>query len=226
MKEIPKSKRYALGWYNEGVTHLSIKEYDEAKDFFEKALGVIPDHPDFLIGYGDVLYARGSFKEAYQHYISALHSEPDNYLAWEKVGITLLRLEKYAEALEIFQNLAELNPYNGEIWYALGLAQLGMKDEKTARESLIKARRYKPNQPALWFTLSTLEPSPAEAIPLLQRGYHIDPTNLDIILELVSRLLAMGRTEEAIQYCEKARAMAPENPRIHELLQQCMDAVS
>ncbi|MBS1193730.1 MAG: Anaphase-promoting complex, cyclosome, subunit 3, partial [Methanomicrobiales archaeon] len=68
MKDIPKSKRYALGWYHEGITHLSINEYEEAITFFDKALTVIPDHPDFLIGKGDVHYAMGQYDEAYRLY--------------------------------------------------------------------------------------------------------------------------------------------------------------
>jgi tetratricopeptide (TPR) repeat protein len=226
MKEIPKNKRYALGWYSEGVTYLSIKEYDEAKEFFEKALNVIPDHPDFLIGYGDVFFARGDFKEAYRYYLSALHAEPDNHKAWMKVGTALLQLRKFREALEIFQNLLELNPYDGEMWYAQGLAFMGLGREDEARGSFSHARRYNPNQPALWYSLSLLEPSPQEAIQLLQRGHHLDSTNLDILQELVRCLLAIGKTDEAIQFCEKARAIAPDNPRTRELLQQCLDKIA
>ena len=226
MKEIPKNKRYALGWYNEGVTHLTIKEYDEAKEFFEKALGVIPDHPDFLIGFGDVQYACGNFQEAFQYYISALHAEPENYIAWLKAGIALLKLSKFNEALEIFQNLLELSPYDGEIWYARGLALIGMGKEQEAKDSFIHARRYRPNQPALWYSLSQLEPLHEKAIPLLQRGHQLDPENLDILAELVRHLFALGRTEEAIQFCRKAQKIAPESQRIKELLQQCLDTLS
>jgi tetratricopeptide (TPR) repeat protein len=226
MKEIPRNKRYALGWYNEGITYLGIKEYDEAREFFEKALSVIPDHPDFLMGYGDVFFARGNYKEAYRHYLSALHAEPDNYKAWLKVGTALLQLKKYREAQEIFQNLLELNPYDGEMWYAQGLALLGLGRKEEALDSFSHARRYEPNQPALWHTLSLLESSHQAAIALLQRGHHIDPTNLDILLELIRRLMASGRKEEAIQYCDKAREIASDNPRLQELLRECLDTLS
>ncbi len=226
MREIPINKRYALGWYNEGVTYLNINEYDEAREFFEKALSVIPDHPDFLIGYGDVFYARGNFKDAYRYYLSALHEEPNNYKAWLKVGTALLQLKKYSEAQEIFENLLELNPYDGELWYAQGLALLGLERQDEARNALLKARRYEPNQPALWLTLAQLETSHQDAIQYLRRGLHIDPNNLDILLELIKRLIAMGRGEEAVQYCENARVIAPDNARLQELFQQCLEIVS
>ncbi len=226
MKEIPPNKRYALGWYKEGITYLNIHEYDEAREFFEKALSVIPDHPDFLIGYGDLFFARGEFKEAYRYYLSALHEEPENYRAWMKVGTALLQLQKYREAQEIFENLLELNPYDGEMWFAQGRAFMGLGKMDEARNSLAHARRYEPNQPALWLALAQLETSHQEAIPLLQRGLHLDPINLDLLLELIRRLTAIGRTDEALQYCKKAQEIAPEHPRLRELLQQCLDTVS
>jgi tetratricopeptide (TPR) repeat protein len=71
MKEIPKNKRYALGWYNEGITLLGIREYEEAMTFFNKALKAIPNHPDFLIGKGDTYLAMGKYDEAYRYYMDA-----------------------------------------------------------------------------------------------------------------------------------------------------------
>ncbi len=225
MREVPKSKRYALGWYNEGVTYLNIREYDEALEFFEKALAAVPDHPDFLIGLGDVYFARGQFKDAYHNYLQALYAEPDNYKAWMKAGITLLQLGKPDEALEIFQNLLELNGYDGELWFAQGLALLRRGDVEEAKESFTHARRYKPNQPALWYTLATLEKDPEAALSLLQRGYNMDPTNLDILIELIRCLLRLGRKEEAMQSCERALEISPEHPQLQELMQSCLNAM-
>lgn len=225
MREVPKNKRYALGWYNEGITYLNIKEYDEALEFFEKALAAIPDHPDFLIGLGDVYFSRGQFADAYHQYLQALYGEPDNYRAWMKAGITLLKLERPSEALEIFQNLLEITVYDGELWFAHGLALLQRGEVNEAKESFTHARRYKPNQPALWYTLATLEEDPEEELVLLQRGYNMDPSNLDILLEMTRCLLRLGRGEEAIQYCERARTIAPDHPQISELMQSCMDTM-
>ncbi len=225
MREISKSKRYALGWYNEGITRLNIKDYDEAMEFFRKALETVPDHPDFMIGLGDVLFAIGRYKEAYEKYIHVLHLEPDNFQAWLKTGITLFRLNKNDEALEVFDALLEQNAYDGELWLARGLALLELGRKEKARESFINARRYKPNQPALWYNLAKMEKDDTEAIHLLMRGYHMDVTNLDILLELTVRLLSLGRVEESLQYCERAREMAAENPRVQELMQQCLNAM-
>lgn len=224
MKEIPKSKRYAIGWYNEGITHLNINEYEDAMVFFEKALEIIPDHPDFLIGKGDVLFAMANYREAYRQYIKVLHIEPDNYKAWVKTGITLLRLEKDEEALEVLQRLLRMNPYDGEVWFAHGLALFKLGDKEKAKDSLVHARRYKPNQPVLWYTFALIEKNDDEAIRFLERGYNMDPTNLDILVELAKRLFRGDRIKDAIKYCQLALQIDPNNLRIKELLQLCIDA--
>lgn len=225
MREIPVNKRYALGWYNEGITSLNIKEYEEAMSFFEKALAVIPDHPDFLVGKGDVLYAMGRYDEAYQLYRAALEREAGNHKAMLGAGSTLLKLSRFQDALDVFRSMLETNEYDGEVWlgYGIALYQLGRKDE--ARTAFSRTVRYKPNQPALWYYLARDEESDAEALHLLQRGLRLDATNLDILLLIVERLLAMGRASDAATFCRSAITIDPHNEHARSLARRCLDAL-
>jgi len=217
MKEVPKSKRYALGWYHEGVTHLSIQEYEEAMAFFDKALSAIPDHPDFLVGKGDVLFAMGRFSEALLHYQKAVTHDPENYKAWLQIGVTLLKLERYDDSLEVFRKLRSMNEYDGEVWLGLGISLLSLGQRTEAGDALKNAMRFKPNQPALYYYLALNEPDDDQALRLLLRGYRIDSSNLDIIVELVNRLVKSGRKADAAAFYRKAKAIDPGNPRVVEL---------
>jgi tetratricopeptide (TPR) repeat protein len=221
MKEVPKSKRYALGWYHEGVTHLSIQEYEEAMAFFDKALSAIPDHPDFLVGKGDVLFAMGRFAEALQHYQKAVTQDTENYKAWLQIGITLLKLERFDDALEVFRKLRSMNEYDGEVWLGLGISLLSLGQKMEAGDALKNAMRFKPNQPALYYYLALNEQDDDQALRLLLRGYRIDSSNLDIIVELVTRLVRSGRRADAAAFYRKAKAIDPGNPRVMELENVC-----
>jgi tetratricopeptide (TPR) repeat protein len=221
MKEVPKSKRYALGWYHEGVTHLSIQEYEEAMAFFDKALSAIPDHPDFLVGKGDVLFAMGRFAEALQLYQKAATHDPENYKAWLQSGVTLLKLERFDDALEVFRKLHAMNEYDGEVWLGLGISLFSSGQKSEAADALKNAMRFKPNQPALYYYLALSEPDDDQALRLLLRGYRIDSSNLDIIVELVNRLVRSGRKADAAAFFRKARAIDPANPRVVELEDVC-----
>jgi tetratricopeptide (TPR) repeat protein len=222
MREVPVQKRFALGWYNEGVASMDIREYEEAMTFFERALSTIPDHPDFLIGKGDVMFATGRYQEAYEIFLQALTYEPDNLRAILRAGTTLLEMEKYEGALHIFEKGLRINEYDGEFWLGLGIAQFHLGRIEEALTALKRAMRYKPNQPSLWYYLSMLETSDEGAVRMLLRGYRLDSTNLAILIAITERLLSMGRIEEAVEFCRRALAIDSKNAEIQHLAQRCL----
>ncbi|MDT8358164.1 MAG: tetratricopeptide repeat protein [Methanomicrobiaceae archaeon] len=219
MKAIPKNKRYALGWYNEGVTLLSIREYEEAMTFFDNALKAIPGHPDFLIGKGDTYLAMGHFEEAYECYSKSASEEAENFRAWMRSGIALLRMGKHERALETFEKAKDLFEYDGELWLGYGIALIHLQRVDEAAEALKKAMRLKPNQPALYYFLSTLEKKDEEALKLLVRGYRMDPNNLDILLEMAKRYLSLGRQDKAAEVLKRACSIDPKNSLIKKMIE-------
>ncbi|NYT06109.1 MAG: tetratricopeptide repeat protein [Methanomicrobiales archaeon] len=219
MKEIPKNKRYALGWYNEGVTLLGIREYEEAMTFFENALKAIPNHPDFLIGKGDVLLATGNYAEAHHYYQKAISVESDNFRAWMRAGVALLRMGKNEQALTTFEKAKEIFEYDGELWLGYGIALLNVHRTADATEALKKAMRLKPNQPALWYFLSTLEKNDDDALKLLIRGNRMDPGNIDILIEMSKRLLHMNRIDKAAETLKKAYDIDSENMFVRRMIE-------
>lgn len=221
MKDVPKGKRFTIGWYNEGIAHIKTKDYEEALSFMERALEYVPDHPDFLVGKGDVLFAMERYDEAFESYRQAVSEEPHNRKAWLKAGLTLMKLGKYGDALVIFDFLLKEERHDGEIWLGRGIALLNLGRKEEAVESLRNARRLQPDQPLLWHALASLEGDNREAIRLLERGYRIDPTNLEILLAIAERHLAMGLKEDALRWCGEAIALYPNNPRAKEILERC-----
>jgi tetratricopeptide (TPR) repeat protein len=218
MRKIPKNKRYALGWYNEGVTLLSIHEYEEAMTFFENALKAIPNHPDFLIGRGDTHLSMGHYEEALEDYKSAINEEHDNFRAWMRSGNALIRMGKYERALETFKTAINMFEYDGEIWLGYGIALVHLHRTGEAKEALQKAMRLKPNQPALWYFLSTIEENDTEALKLLVRGNRMDPNNTDILIEMVKRLLNLKAFDKAAEVLKRAYSVNPENTLIRSMI--------
>jgi tetratricopeptide (TPR) repeat protein len=218
MTEIPKNKRYALGWYNEGVTLLNIHDYEEAITFFDNALNAVPNHPDFLIGKGDVYLATGKYQQAYQYYKKALDQEPNNFRAWLRSGAALLRMGKDEEALETFEKAKDMFEYDGELWLGYGAALLKFKKYEEAAEAFKRAMRLKPNQPALWYFLSTMEKDDETALKLLARGNRMDPSNIDILVEMTRRLLSSGREEKAREALKNAYKVDSESVKVQRMI--------
>ncbi|MDK2975199.1 MAG: hypothetical protein PWP08_1570 [Methanofollis sp.] len=225
MVHIPPQKRYALGWYNEGVTHLSMHEYEEALSFFDRALHVVPDHPDFLIGKGEVLMAVGNYQEAYQFFIQAATSEPENLRALVMLGNALLKLDRAEPADEAFLAALTLNRYEGEAWLGHGIACHRLGKTGDARIAFQKALNMSPNQPELMYYLAKTAGTDNEAIEYLIRGCRLDPDNIDLLTEMAERLIRLGRFREAALFCTKAEKRCPGNPRIEGVITRCMDAM-
>ncbi|WP_153015872.1 tetratricopeptide repeat protein [Methanofollis ethanolicus] len=225
MQDIPRQKRYALGWYNEGITHLSMHEYEEALSFFERALKVVPDHPDFLIGKGEVLMATGQYTRAYQHFLMAATREPGNLKALVLLGSSLLKLDTPGPADEAFLAALTLNRYDGEAWFGHGAALYNLGRKEEAREAFWQALRKKPNQPELLYYLAKTARNEREALEFLTRGCRLDPTNVDLLHEMAERLIALGHYEEAAAFCTRAGARCPGNPRTEDLIKRCMEGM-
>jgi tetratricopeptide (TPR) repeat protein len=225
MQDIPRQKRYALGWYNEGITHLSMHEYEEALSFFERALRAVPDHPDFLIGKGEVLMATGQYREAYEHFLAAATGEPGNLKAFVLLGSSLLKLGLPEPADEAFLAALTLNRYDGEAWFGHGEALYHLGRTEEAREAFWQALRKKPNQPELMYYLAKTARNDGEAREFLARGCRLDPANVDLLQEMAGRLIARGHYEEAAAFCKRAEARCPGNPRTEDLIKQCMEGM-
>lgn len=225
MAHIPPQKRYALGWYNEGVTHLSMREYEEALSFFDRALKAVPDHPDFLVGKGEVLMAVGDYQEAYQFFIQAATSEPENIRALVMLGNALLKLKKPESADEAFLAALTLDRYEGEAWLGHGIACYLLNKEDDARAAFQKAMSRSPNQPELMYYLAKTARTDNEAIEYLIRGCRLDPDNIDLLIEMADRLIRLGKCREAALFCTRAEERSPENTRIQALIGRCMEAM-
>jgi len=202
-----------------------MREYEEALSFFDRALRTVPDHPDFLVGKGEVLMAVGDYQEAYQFFIQAATSEPENLRALIMLGNALLKLGKPEPADEAFLAALTLNRYEGEAWLGHGIAchQLGKNEE--ARTAFQKALNMSPNQPELMYYLAKTARTDNEAIEYLIRGCRLDPDNIDLLTEMAERLIRLGKFREAALFCTKAEKRSPGNPRIEAAISRCMEAM-
>ncbi|MBP2146068.1 tetratricopeptide (TPR) repeat protein [Methanofollis sp. W23] len=217
-------KRYALGWYHEGITHLSIHEYEDALSYFDRALRAVPNHPDFLIGKGKVLMALKNYHEAYEYFLAATTAEPENSTGYLHLGTALLTLERYDPANEAFLAAITLDTHDGEAWLGHGIARYHLGNEVGAKEALLTAYRLKPNQPALMYYLARTASSEREAIDYLLRGWRLDPENLSLITGLAERLMDIGRPKEAAGFCRRALALCPDDPRVRAITKRCREA--
>jgi len=108
----------AEDWYELGC-ELEMSSTAEAKDAYERALKVEPDHPDANVNLGRILHEEGAPALAEKHYRAALEGDPGHETAAFNLGVALEDLGHTAEAVRAYKRAIALDPGNADAHYNL-----------------------------------------------------------------------------------------------------------
>lgn len=111
---------------------------EEARDKMAKAARLQP--PAALLNQmGGVMLDLRQPQEALKYYRLAIDAEPTYLPALVNAGNLLSSLQRYPEALSLFQKATQLAPQVPNTWYFLGMGHLGAGNRSEARQALEKA---------------------------------------------------------------------------------------
>jgi Flp pilus assembly protein TadD len=123
-----------------GYTRLAREEYGWARQAFERARVLDPEHEDALVGMGEVLLRLGQQAEALVLFGRARETGcADDLELLMTMGRALYREQLYGEARDIFAEAATLYPDSADAAAALGFALHRQGEETTARRHLRRA---------------------------------------------------------------------------------------
>jgi tetratricopeptide (TPR) repeat protein len=123
-----------------GYTRLAREEFAWARQSFERALVLDPEHEDGLVGMGETLLRFGQQAEALR-----LFSRVREVTCGEDLdllltmGRALYRERLYVEAREVLHEASQLHPKSAEAAAAYGYALHRLDEESTARRQLRRA---------------------------------------------------------------------------------------
>jgi tetratricopeptide (TPR) repeat protein len=113
----------AEAWFEWGC-ELEPADAAQAREAYEKALELDPDHASAHVNLGRLLHEAGDPAAAEPHYARALEIRPDDATASYNLGVALEDLGKLPEALLAYQKAVRLEPENADAHFnAASLAQ-------------------------------------------------------------------------------------------------------
>ncbi|MBM3745437.1 MAG: tetratricopeptide repeat protein [Acidobacteria bacterium] len=134
---------------------------------------------------GVELYSAGEYRQAEQELRKTLEAEPQNLRARYYLGLTLLELERNAEAEEelrgaraLLAEREEAEPRRDEIDVGLARACMEQKQYDEARAALDQAQQAKPDNPEVFLYRGRLElhrENHAAAVKALERAIELNP---------------------------------------------------
>lgn len=193
----------------------------EAQPYIDASLQSNPDDPQVLIADGYAYETAGDYQKALELYDRATKIDPKSANAWFHLGHVLLFLGKNGDAQKDFDKSIALDPNNpqslmmmGNTLITEGKAEESFQSFKKASEQPNISNETKADALAAAATVRRGQDNfkhMTESLALSKQAVDAAPTFSPALSTYGSNLIAIGKTDEGIEYLKKAVAA---NPRI------------
>jgi tetratricopeptide (TPR) repeat protein len=139
--------------YNKGITANSTMNYEEAVDFFLKAVAVMPEDAKGHVNLGVAYSMMHDTQKALEAFKSGTEADPGSADAWRNLGITYQSLGQFGNAREAFTKVVELAPEDPDAMFSLGDMYFNEKDFEKALEFYTSAAELRPDDAALQYQI-------------------------------------------------------------------------
>lgn len=137
---------FADAWNNLGTLYFNQRKYDEALQYYDKA---VQCNPKFLDGYfnrANTAYELNEHYSALKDIETIINNYPDTSTVFFLQGLVLTRLRRFDDALYSFRQALALDKASSEILVNLGTVHYYKKDLDSARYYLNRAVELDPGE--------------------------------------------------------------------------------
>jgi adenylate cyclase len=195
--------------------------YAEAEQTYTKA---IRQNPRYWAGYNALAsyyLGRNLYTNAEANYLRAAEITPDNYLVACNLGGLYFYMDRREEARKSLNRSIELQP-NADAFSNLGTLEFAENRYSNACQQFERAVQLGANEPTVWGNLADawrqtgqsqakIEATYERALEMTNIRLRIKPNDISRQIQAAYYLAHLGKTNEALETCEKARATTPED---------------
>lgn len=206
---------YPDGWLSLG--HLCLAKYmkERVDQCFNTLLRLAPGRKDVQEFLGDVELGRGNFKRAIGYFQQAVDQDTESALLQAKLGLALVQGGDALAAVDTMERAHALGVSEDWIFEHLGLLFTTGGQLDAARENLEMAVERRPDNLGAWNTLIVVYTKSGESEKARQAAetvLAIDPNYVNALLNMGSWCADQARTEEALEYFDKALKVDANRP--------------
>lgn len=161
------------------------KEYELAKEAYERVLSENPDHAKVLQQLGWLYHQQNtSFSNqgtAIQYLTRSLKADSTDAQSWYLLGRCYMVEQNYNKAYEAYQQAVYRDARNPTFWCSIGVLYYQINQYRDALDAYSRAIRLNPYISEVWYDLGTLYESCnnqiQDALDAYQRASELDPSN-------------------------------------------------
>lgn len=195
---------YSL-YYVAGTACMSMKNFDEALVFFEKALELNPEHSQLYNNLGTCYVSTSNLDKAYENFIKASEFDSENSITYYNIASILQMQGKHQEACLFFKKAYILEPQDN---YLVGLALSEVKSNQI-QEAITHYKTlaaHHPEKNNFQYNLACcydMVGEYASAIAILAHLVLLNPKSVSMLRKLANVYLKVGKFLNAKELYEK-----------------------
>jgi tetratricopeptide (TPR) repeat protein len=106
-------------WFRMGLDLELVRDIEQAKNAYRRALSLQPDHADAHVNLGRLLQVEGRIKDAEQHYLIALELVPNHVNALFNLAQALEERKRFDDAIAAYKKALRVDPDFADAHYHL-----------------------------------------------------------------------------------------------------------
>ncbi len=206
---------------SEGMAHHRAGRLQEAEHCYQRALELVPSHPEALHLLGLVAYRAGQLDRAVALLSEAIQGDPRNATYHFNLGVVQQRDARHEEASQSYRTAVTLDTGHVEAWNNLGntLRQLGRIDEAIAAYE--RAVERKPDYVEAHNNLGVASKEQGlleRALASYDRALQLNPNHPETHWNRGLVWQELGRLDEALEAFETAIRIRPDYAKAHHSL--------
>jgi tetratricopeptide (TPR) repeat protein len=169
-----------VAWTRDARDLLNQRLYSRARPLISRLVKDYPTAPEPWLLMGRLQLGMNDCSGAEKAFRRHLELAPDSLNGTAQLGVTLLCLQRYSEAVRMFTKAIDLKPDFGEAHFNLGYAQSQLGNARAAIASFRRAIRFNPNFIDPYITLADLLQQTGqqqESLALLDQALKLDPND-------------------------------------------------
>ena len=214
---VAHSPNNPVAQYNLGRAHAARGEWEQARERFQKAIGLRPDYVQARLALAQLQVTRGDFDAALKSCEEVLAKyDRNNNNARLIASAALMGQKKFSDSRQVLDAMLKANPSSPDVLFQLGVVNLAEKKYKEAEDAFRRSYDLNPaNSRGLMGMVETemAQNHSDQALQLLQTESAKVPNRMDILLALGNTALRAGKYDMAISYFEKVAAALPKGSK-------------
>jgi tetratricopeptide (TPR) repeat protein len=163
----------------------------------------------------------GNVDAAQVGYRRALEVSPNDPRILSAQGLSLYRVQRFAEAIPLLEQAVALDPDASLTQVNLGIAQAAAGDVAGAQQTYVRLLERNPSEPLGWFNLGNLlqrTDRVAEATEAYSRALNLDESLAPAWFQRARTLILLNRIPEALTPARRALELDPTNDLARQMV--------